>query len=227
VSCQSSLRGENGFDSRIQPSRADLQLKKQETSGAVLRGIERLAVFNRLRSAIGLRWELPPLLSGVDIPPGSRCLEIGAGLGWGTIGLLRHEPSLAVVTTDYERAVLAKGRRVVHASSPQARVDYVQVDAKALSFASQRFDLVLSLYALHHTGGYQAALAEIARVLRPGATLLIIDLLRRSGGIDTMRIWTMRSQLISAWRWPIASSAVSRERTPSEPRAWSSAMWPA
>jgi hypothetical protein len=50
---------------------------------ATLRGIERVAVFNRLRAAVGLRWELPPLLNAVADPPGSRCLEIGTGLGWG------------------------------------------------------------------------------------------------------------------------------------------------
>ncbi|MEO8259081.1 MAG: class I SAM-dependent methyltransferase [Acidobacteriota bacterium] len=153
---------------------------EQRSSGAVLRGIERQAVFNRLRSAFGLRRELPPLLSAADIAPGSRCLEIGAGLGWGTVGLLRKEASLKVVTTDYERAILERARGVVQAAHPHTRVDYVQVDAKALSFASGRFDIVLSLYALHHTGGYQTALAEIARVLRPGGSLLIIDLLRPS-----------------------------------------------
>jgi ubiquinone/menaquinone biosynthesis C-methylase UbiE len=160
--------------------RRECELKEERSSGAVLRGVERLAVFNRLRSAFGLRWELPPLLSGVEIPPGARCLEIGAGLGWGTAGLLRRDTSLAVVTTDYERAILEKARTVLHGGFPHARVDHVQVDAKALSFADRRFDVVLSLYALHHTGGYQAALAEIARVLRPGGLLLIIDLLRPS-----------------------------------------------
>ncbi len=76
------------------------------SSGATLRGIERLAVFNRLRAAFGLRWELPPLLSSVVMPIGSQCLEIGTGLGWGTVGLLRKETSLAVVTTDYESPIL-------------------------------------------------------------------------------------------------------------------------
>lgn len=147
---------------------------------ATLRGVERLAVFNRLRAAIGLRWELPPLVRSVAIPPGSRCLEIGTGLGWGTVGLLRKEPSIAVVTTDYEGPILLRARAFIQEKHPLARVGYARADAKALPFVSEHFDFVLSLYVLHHTEGYRAALTEIARVLRPGGHLLLIDLMRPS-----------------------------------------------
>jgi ubiquinone/menaquinone biosynthesis C-methylase UbiE len=149
------------------------------SSGATLRGVERLAVFNRLRAAVGLRWELPPFLSSVAVPAGSRCLEIGTGLGWGTVGLLRKQPELAVVTTDYEGVILQRARAFIQEAQPDARVDYAQVDAKALPFANERFDFVLSLYVLHHTMGYRAALLEIARVLKPGGALLVIDLMRQ------------------------------------------------
>jgi ubiquinone/menaquinone biosynthesis C-methylase UbiE len=148
------------------------------SSGATLRGIERLAVFNRVRAAVGLRWELSPLLNAVAMPAGSRCLEIGTGLGWGTVGLLRTEPSLRVVTTDYEDAILQRARVFIEERSPGSRVDYARVDAKALPFLTDSFDFVLSLYVLHHTTGYRAALAEIARVLRHGGCLLVIDLMR-------------------------------------------------
>ena len=42
--------------------------------------------------------------------------------------------------------------------------------AKTLPFRTERFDVVLSLYVLHHAQGYRAALAEMARVLKPGYT---------------------------------------------------------
>lgn len=34
----------------------------------MLEGLERKVVHNRLRAALGLRWELPRLLNGVAIP---------------------------------------------------------------------------------------------------------------------------------------------------------------
>jgi len=148
------------------------------SSGATLSGIERVAVFNRVRAAVGLRWELPPLLKSAALPAGLRCLEIGTGLGWGTVGLLRQQPSLTVVTTDYEGAILQRARAFIQEEQPAARVAYARVDAKALPFSNDRFDLVLSLYVLHHAMGYRAALVEIARVLEPGGSLLIIDLMR-------------------------------------------------
>ena len=146
--------------------------------GATLGGIERLAVFNGLRAAVGLRWELPPLLSGVAMPERSRCLEIGTGLGWGTVGLLRKTSSLSIVATDREGPILQRARGFIRDRRPDSRVRYAQVDARALPFRDERFDFVLSLYVLHHTGEYRAALAEIARVLKPGGHLLLIDLIR-------------------------------------------------
>jgi len=112
------------------------------------------------------------------IPAGSRCLEIGTGLGWGTVGLLRHGTSLAVVTTDYEGPILQRARAFIHEQQPGARVDYARVDAKSLPFPAERFDVVLSLYVLHHAEGYRAALGEMARVLKPGGHALVLDLMR-------------------------------------------------
>ena len=160
------------------PPERSRTLADVSSSGATLRGLERLAVFNRLRAAAGLRWELPPLLRAVVIPAGSRCLEIGTGLGWGTVGLLRHGTSVTVVTSDYEGPVLRRARAFVQEKQPGARVDYLRVDAKTLPFGTGRFDVVLSLYVLHHAQGYRAALAEMARVLKPGGHALILDLLR-------------------------------------------------
>lgn len=127
-----------------------------------------------------MRWELPPLLKSVALPAKSHCLEIGTGLGWGTVGLLRKQPSLAVVTTDYENTILQRARTFIRNEQPGARVDFAQVDAKALPFSSGQFDFVLSLYVLHHAMGYRAALNEIGRVLRPGGSLLVIDLMRQA-----------------------------------------------
>jgi ubiquinone/menaquinone biosynthesis C-methylase UbiE len=150
------------------------------SSGATLRGIERVAVFNRVRAMFGLRWELPPLLSAVTMPPGSRCLEIGTGLGWGTVGVLRQRTPLTVVTTDYEDVILRRAQAFIRQEQQQqaSRVDFMRVDAKALPFVPQHFDFVLSLYVLHHAKGYRAALAEVARVLKPGGHALILDLMR-------------------------------------------------
>ena len=85
---------------------------------------------------------------------------------------------MTVVTSDYEGPILQRARAFVQEKQPGARVDYVRVDAKTLPFRTERFDVVLSLYVLHHAQGYRAALAEMARVLKPGGHALILDLMR-------------------------------------------------
>ncbi len=70
---------------------------------AVMTGLERRLVFSRLRAAIGLRWELPRLLDGLEIPDGAHCLEVGTGLGWGAVGLARRFSGSRIIATEYAR----------------------------------------------------------------------------------------------------------------------------
>lgn len=130
-------------------------------------------MFNRLHAAVGLRRELPDALA---MPAGSACLEIGTGLGWGTVGLLQREPSLSVVATDREGAILERDRGYIGERQPHSRVSYARADARTLPFANERFDFVLILFVLHHTNGYRTCICEITRVLRPNGSLLMIDL---------------------------------------------------
>jgi ubiquinone/menaquinone biosynthesis C-methylase UbiE len=58
-----------------------------------------------------------------------------------------------------------------------ARASARQADATALPFADASFDTVVSFLMLHHVIEWERALAEAARVLRPGGLLLGYDLL--------------------------------------------------
>lgn len=146
--------------------------------GMVLRGLERRLVFNRLRAAIGLRWEMPRLLASVVLAPGSCCLEIGSGQGWGTAGLLKYLQPRLVVASDYDRAILPVTRSQLTRQWRTTGATFCQADAKRMPFADGAFDLVLALYVLHHVAGYREALQEIARVTRPGGWCLCVDVVR-------------------------------------------------
>lgn len=152
-----------------------------DTQGVILQGLERVVVFNRLRAQFGLRRELPRLLQGVSISPGSRCLEIGAGLGWGTLGLVQWQPTVRMIATDYDRAVLPLAQSYIGQHAPTGHVSFCQADAKSLPFPDESFDIVLALYVLHHVLGYSQALGEIGRVTKPDGRFLCIDVLRIPG----------------------------------------------
>ena len=100
--------------------------------------------------------------------------------GLGTVGLLRKGIiALEVIATELRRPDSRAARALRSAKSDRdSRVDYARADARALPFLEKRFDFVLSLYVLHHAESIATSLAEIARVLKPGGYLLLIDLIR-------------------------------------------------
>ena len=54
------------------------------------------------------------------------------------------------------------------------RMSYVNAYAEAMPFANSHFDDVFCFNALDHTADFRRALAEIARVVRPGGRFLLI-----------------------------------------------------
>ena len=64
--------------------------------------------------------------------------------------------------------------------------NYLQARAEALPFADASFDLVVSYLTLIDIDDYAAAIAEMARVLRPGGSLLIANL----NSFSTAGDWT-------------------------------------
>ena len=109
------------------------------------------------------------------LPPSGlgRALDIGTGTGW-LLELLapRLEAGLGV---DASRAMLALARSRL--SRPDlAHLAVRQADMYRLPLPDQAFDLVLLGMVLHYAEDPAAALAEAARVLRPGGRLVVIDL---------------------------------------------------
>lgn len=100
-------------------------------------------------------------------------LEIGAGGGAMADGMARAHPGVRLTVTDIDDAMVASAKRRLRAY-PNAKVE--QADVTALPFPDGSFDAVTSYLMLHHVIAWQEALAEAARVLRPGGVLLGYDL---------------------------------------------------
>ena len=87
-------------------------------------------------------------------------LVIGCGNGDEVVYLRRKFAEAYVVGFDIEARF-----------SPLARseADLFLGDVKALPFPPESFDFAMAIHSLEHVGDPQVALAEVARVLRPGA----------------------------------------------------------
>lgn len=113
---------------------------------------------------------LPWVLAGGDDELGDDVLEVGAGPGLVTDLLVGRVARVTAVEID---PVLADALR---ARLPQ--VEVVTGDATALPLPDARFSAVACFTMLHHIPGpadQDRALAEMARVLRPGGLLLGTD----------------------------------------------------
>jgi ubiquinone/menaquinone biosynthesis C-methylase UbiE len=98
-------------------------------------------------------------------------LDVGCGQGIDLVNYARNGARATGVDLTPRHVELARA----HLDALGLEGTVVQGDAEALPFADATFDRASSNGVLHHTPGMDRALAEIARVLRPGglATVLV------------------------------------------------------
>lgn len=101
------------------------------------------------------------------VPANGKILDIGCGAGFISNQLAAEGYDVSGI--DQSVSSLAVARR--HAP-PQAKVDYAAGDAYALPFADATFDSVMLLDFLEHVEEPGRAIAEAARVLKPGGVLM-------------------------------------------------------
>jgi ubiquinone/menaquinone biosynthesis C-methylase UbiE len=169
----------------------------------------------------GARDALTDMLTN-ELTRRGRCLEIGVGTG--RIALPLHERDIPMVGTDISGAML---RKLIQNSGGTPPFPLLLADATRLPFADGSFGAALASHVLHLIPGWQTAVDEVTRVLRPGGVLLA-DFGERSSA-DT-RPWrqgvyeALRRHGISRDRYgaqaagEVASYLSSRARTRDLPR---------
>jgi len=135
---------------------------------------ERYDVMNDLMS-LGLHRYWKRFALAVARPrAGERILDVASGSG-DLAGLLAERVGAEgeVWATDINRRMLERGRdRLLDAG---ALVPAVQCDAERLPFRSGYFDCVTVGFGLRNMTHKDAALAEMARVLKPGGRLVVLE----------------------------------------------------
>ncbi|MBD8899465.1 class I SAM-dependent methyltransferase [Rhodanobacter sp. DHG33] len=109
---------------------------------------------------------------------GATALDLGCGAGHASFAMAPH--AAEVVAYDLSREMLDVVSQAA-AARGLASVRVQHGSAEKLPFADGSFAFVASRYSAHHWGDPAAALREAARVLAPGGTLCLIDVVGPQG----------------------------------------------
>ena len=144
-----------------------------------------------------------------------RVLDVGCGLGLFLIGAARRLKTGRAVGIDLWQAEDLSGNTPAGTlnnatiEGEAEKVDVLTGDARKLPFDDASFNVVVSSNALHNiynTGERQTAVREIARVLKSGGRVLILDVRHinqyaatlRDAGLDARGVQGIASRLLSA-----------------------------
>ena len=139
-----------------------------------------MAVVDELAQTPGFQRLRTELVALAELRANDHVLDVGAGTG---LLALAAAPKVRHVTAvDISAPVCDELRARVDASR-LANVDVRVADAVDLPLADDSVDVALSNYCLHHLPNDQKmeALAEIARVLRPGGRFVLGDMMFEIG----------------------------------------------
>ena len=106
--------------------------------------------------------------------PGNRILDVGCGTGTAEVSIGRLQLSqIKLFGVDFivERVVAAQQRTRSH----NLRAGFAAADACHLPFADSAFDSTYCVAVLQHVQGVEEAVAEFARVTRPGGRIVAVE----------------------------------------------------
>jgi len=136
--------------------------------------------YDRLAEVLSMgqngRWRRA-MISKVSVPGGGTILDVASGTAGVAIQLAGRNGA-RVVGVDLTEQMLRRGVRNVTGASLGERIALVAGRAEQLPFPDATFDALTFTYLLRYVPDPQAALHELARVVRPGGTMASLEFLR-------------------------------------------------
>jgi demethylmenaquinone methyltransferase / 2-methoxy-6-polyprenyl-1,4-benzoquinol methylase len=133
------------------------------------------------------RWRRAMIDRVVPAAPG-RVLDVATGTAGVALQLARRTPG-RVVGVDLTEGMLRRGRENVARDGAGDRIQLVAGRAEQLPFPDEAFDALTFTYLLRYVADPAATLAELARVVKPGAPVASLEF-----AVPPHRFWR-------AWWW--------------------------
>ncbi|WP_116597853.1 class I SAM-dependent methyltransferase [Primorskyibacter marinus] len=111
---------------------------------------------------------------------GGKVLEVGVGTG---LSLEHYSDQTRVTGIDFSKEMLRKARAKVALMRLRHVESLRQMDARALDFPDNSFDIVAAMHVLSVVPDPEKVMSEIARVCRPGGKVVITNHFARSKGV--------------------------------------------
>jgi demethylmenaquinone methyltransferase/2-methoxy-6-polyprenyl-1,4-benzoquinol methylase len=120
------------------------------------------------------RWRRA-MVATLDVSPSARVLDVAAGTGLVTAAIVRRYGCRVVAVDQSEQMLSAARRKTERDPQLAARVELVRAEAERLPFEAAEFDGLTVGYLFRYVDDPAATIRELARVVKPGATIASLD----------------------------------------------------
>lgn len=125
--------------------------------------------YSTVGDAPALLMNFGTILQGMDLSPGLRVLDFGAGTGWTAHAL--SQMGCEAVLLEVSPSALEIARKLYEEHPPfgdPPKPEYVLFDGRRIPLPDASVDRILCFDAFHHAPNPEEMIAEFARILRPG-----------------------------------------------------------
>jgi len=150
---------------------------------------QRAAKINDLFAAIARRYDLlndvqsfglhrrwkRRVIELAAVQHGNRALDLCCGTGDLALALARRGADVSGVDFSPAMLEIAEARRQRNFKSQISNLKFMRGDAQQILFPDATFDIVTIGYGLRNLTGWENGLAEMHRVAKPGARLVVLD----------------------------------------------------
>jgi demethylmenaquinone methyltransferase/2-methoxy-6-polyprenyl-1,4-benzoquinol methylase len=112
-------------------------------------------------------------------------LDVATGTAAVALELVRRH-GCDVVGVDQSPEMLAEGRERVHGAGLSERIELVEGRAEALPFGEAEFDALTFTYLLRYVDDPAATMRELARVVRPGGVVAMLEFFEPSATLPRL-----------------------------------------